>query len=125
MNPKIKKFIMPITVLFAVNCFFSWRIFLAGGFGGEFKGYALGTILAALFAFSWIFVAEKLLTAAPVRMFKIIAAAFTIKLALLCVILYWGWNIPFSFLHLSAAFSIGAIGSFLLGLLLLKKSSLL
>ncbi|MCL1910747.1 MAG: hypothetical protein FWG13_00875 [Leptospirales bacterium] len=123
MNRKIKKFIIPIAALFGLNCFFLWRIFLTGGFSGEFKGYALGTILAALFALSWILVAGKLTEAAPLEMFKIIGIAFAVKLALLCAVLYLGWNIPFFFLYLGAAFAIGAIGSFALGMLLFRKNS--
>jgi len=124
-NAKVKKFAIPTAVLFAVNCFFLWRIFLNKSFSGEFKGYALGTVLAALFVLSWIFIAGKVLTAAPLRMFKIIAIAFIIKLALLCAILYWGWHIPSFFLYLGAAFAIGAIGPFPLSILLLKRDRLL
>ena len=113
---------MPIAVLFAANCLLSWRIFLSSGFSGEFKGYASGTVLAAFFAISWIFIAGKLTEAAPLEMFKIIGIAFIIKLTVLCLVLYWGWTIPFFFLYLGGAFAIGAIGSFLLGILLFKSS---
>ena len=120
-NLKLKKFIIPIGVLFAANCFFSWRIFLSSGFSGAFKGYALGTVLAVLFAFSWIFIAEKTAAAAPVKMFKIIGISFAVKTAILCAILYWGWNIPFFFVFLGAAFAIGAIGAFLIGILFFRR----
>ncbi|MDR3238381.1 MAG: hypothetical protein LBT84_07750 [Spirochaetia bacterium] len=112
MNKKIKTLILFLLIVFVINSIVSACLFYANGFDVTFRGYAMGSVFAALFGLSWVFQTRRVINAAPLAIFKSVALGFAVKSAALCALfIAWRKASFFDVVYFGAAFILGLAGS--------------